>query len=90
VRRDIAIVVSRETPADALLDAVRRAGPATLREAFIFDIYMGAQVGATEKSVAIGLILQDTSRTLTDEDADGILQAVRAALRRDFKARIRE
>ena len=75
VRRDVAVIVSRDISAAALLDAVRKAAPATLREAFVFDIYTGQQIGATEKSVAIGLILQDTSRTLTDEDADGILQS---------------
>jgi phenylalanyl-tRNA synthetase beta chain len=61
-----------------------------LQDAFIFDIYAGQQVEKSEKSVAIGLILQDTSRTLTDEDADRVLQTVIAALGRQFQARIRE
>jgi phenylalanyl-tRNA synthetase beta chain len=90
VRRDLAVVVSQEVPVSALLEVVRKAAPAVLREAFIFDIYTGTQIGATEKSVAIGLILQDTSRTLTDEDAEGILQSVKAALGREFQARIRQ
>ena len=72
------------------LATVRAAAPDTLRDAFIFDIYTGAQVGAAEKSVAIGLILQDTSRTLTDVDADSILQGIRLALGREWQARIRE
>ncbi len=90
IRRDVAVVVAREVSTAALLDVVRRAAPIILREAFVFDIYSGPQVGPTEKSVAMGLILQDTSRTLTDDDADGILKAVRAALAREFQARIRE
>jgi phenylalanyl-tRNA synthetase beta chain len=90
VRRDVAVVVSRELPAAALLATVRSAAPETLREAFVFDIYTGKQIGESEKSVAIGLILQDTSRTLTDEDADGVLQTVRAALSRELQAKIRQ
>ena len=90
VRRDLAVIVSRDISAAALLDAVRKTAPATLREAFVFDIYTGQQIGATEKSVAIGLILQDTSRTLTDEETDGILHRIRAALGSEFQARIRE
>jgi len=91
VRRDVAVVVGREVPAAQLLAVARSAVPAAiLREAFVFDIYSGPQVGNTEKSVAIGLILQDPSRTLTDEDANGALQDVRAALGREFQARVRE
>jgi phenylalanyl-tRNA synthetase beta chain len=90
VRRDLAVVVPQEVSADALLEVIHKAAPATLRDSFVFDIYTGPQVGAADKSVAIGLILQDTSRTLTDEDAEGILQSVKAALGRAFQARIRE
>ena len=91
VRRDVAVVVGREVPVARLLAVARAAVPAAiLREAFVFDIYSGPQVGNTEKSVAIGLILQDPSRTLTDEDANSALQDVRAALGREFQARVRE
>lgn len=91
VRRDIAMVVARDIPVASLLARVRATTPpALLRDAFVFDIYTGPQVGNAEKSVAIGLILQDTSRTLTDEEANGVLQEVTAALGREFKARIRQ
>jgi len=91
VRRDIAMVVTRDIPVASLLARVRATTPpALLRDAFVFDIYTGPQVGNAEKSVAIGLILQDTSRTLTDEEANGVLQEVTAALGREFKARIRQ
>jgi phenylalanyl-tRNA synthetase beta chain len=89
-RRDVAVVVPRSLPAAELIAVVREAAPGTLRDAFVFDIYTGRQVGDAEKSVAIGLILQDTSRTLTDEDADCILLTVRQALSDKLKARIRE
>lgn len=91
IRRDVALLVDRDVPADELLAAARAAVPPDiLRESFIFDLYVGPQVGDTQKSVAIGLILQDSSRTLTDEDAQGVLQDVRAALSRRFQAKTRE
>lgn len=90
VRRDLAVVVAREVPAATLLAVVREAAPAILRDAFVFDIYTGPQVGSDEKSVAIGLILQDTSRTLTDDDASAALDAARAALGHRLQARIRQ
>jgi phenylalanyl-tRNA synthetase beta chain len=90
VRRDIAVIVAREVSSAAILAAVQNGAPDVLTGAFVFDIYMGPQVGAEEKSVAIGLILQDTSRTLTDEDSERAVSAITAALAREFKARIRE
>ena len=84
------MLVDRKVPGAALLAQVRAAAPAILQEVFIFDIYTGPQVGEHEKSVAIGLILQDTCRTLTDEDTDQVLQTVRAALGREFQAKTRE
>jgi phenylalanyl-tRNA synthetase beta chain len=56
----------------------------------IFDVYQGKNVETGSKSVALGLILQDTSRTLTDADIDGVLQAVLKRLTCDFNATIRE
>ncbi len=90
VRRDLAAVVSREIRTAQLLEVVLRAAPSVLREAFVFDIYTGPQVGDSEKSVAIGLILQDTSRTLTDQDVDATVQQVRTALASELQARFRE
>jgi phenylalanyl-tRNA synthetase beta chain len=90
IRRDLAVVVPREVQGATLLGLVRRAAPVVLQDAFIFDIYAGPQIAATEKSVAIGLILQDTSRTLTDADADRIVQRVRKALAGELSATFRE
>lgn len=90
VRRDLAVVVAREVPVAALLTEIRRAAGSVLQEVFVFDIFTGPQIADTQKSVAIGLILQDTSRTLTDADADAVLHASLSALAVTFKARIRE
>ena len=61
-----------------------------LRDVVIFDVYTGNKVETGSKSVALGLILQDTSRTLTDADVDGVLRDVTACLSREFNAAIRE
>ncbi len=90
VRRDIAVVVPREVQTARLMEVLLTAAPAVVREATVFDIYTGPQVGETEKSVAIGLILQDTSRTLTDQDAESTMQQLRLALTQELRARFRE
>jgi phenylalanyl-tRNA synthetase beta chain len=60
-----------------------------LREVVVFDIYRGKGVDSRRKSVGLGLILQDASRTLTDEDADREMHSVMLSLEREFGATIR-
>ena len=68
-RQDLAIVVDEDVEAGALVAAAREAGGAELREATVFDVYHGDQVGAGRKSVALHLVFQAPDRTLTDDDA---------------------
>jgi phenylalanyl-tRNA synthetase beta chain len=90
VRRDIAVVVPRATPVGDLVRAAGLAAGPALREVIVFDIFAGAHIDAGEKSVALGLILQESSRTLTDAETDTIVGGVIQRLATDFNARIRE
>jgi phenylalanyl-tRNA synthetase beta chain len=90
IRRDIAVVVDDHVSAAALVDAVAMAAPELIQDVRIFDIYKGERIEAGRKSVAIGLILQETSRTLTDEDADAAMAAAIAKLEDKFAAELRD
>lgn len=89
IRRDLAIVVDDQISADALTKAVRAAAGDILQHVLVFDVYRGKGVDSRQKSVGLGLILQDSSRTLTDEDADQKLRSVMQRLEREFGATIR-
>jgi phenylalanyl-tRNA synthetase beta chain len=90
VRRDLSVVVEADAPVADIVMAVRGAGGPNLRDVIVFDIYAGNKVETGSKSVALGLILQETSRTLTDTDVDKIMHSVVERLSRDFNATIRE
>ncbi|HEY3644933.1 MAG TPA: phenylalanine--tRNA ligase subunit beta, partial [Gammaproteobacteria bacterium] len=90
VQRDLAVVVGEEVSAAELLGAAREAAGSVLQDVRIFDIYRGPGIDSGRKSVALGLILQDSSRTLTDEDADGAMQRVADRLARGLGATIRD
>jgi phenylalanyl-tRNA synthetase beta chain len=90
IRRDIAIVVDDNVSADELVAAVEESAPKLIRDVRIFDIYRGDKIEAGRKSVAIGLILQETSRTLTDDDADTAMAAAIAKLEDKFAANLRD
>jgi phenylalanyl-tRNA synthetase beta chain len=90
VRRDLAVVVAEAIPVQALLDVVRRSAGALLTGLVVFDIYRGKGITEGFKSVAIGLNLQDISRTLTDVETDAVVARVVADLQREHSATIRD
>jgi len=90
VRRDLAVVVDEGVPLTALRERVVLAASSLLRTLRVFDVYRGPGVEAGRKSIALGLIFQDITRTLTDEDADRAVASVVADLRVSLNAKIRE
>jgi phenylalanyl-tRNA synthetase beta chain len=90
IRRDLAVIVKDEISGDQLVQAVASAAPDLIRDVRIFDIYKGPGIEAGLKSVAISLILQETSRTLTDDDADAAQAAAVQKLRDMFGAELRD
>ncbi len=90
VRRDLAIVIDESVPLAVLQENVTVSASGLLSELRVFDIYRGPRVDLGRKSIALGLILQDSSRTLTDVDADAVVTAVVARLRDVLSASIRD
>ncbi|NBB93511.1 MAG: phenylalanine--tRNA ligase subunit beta [Gammaproteobacteria bacterium] len=89
VRRDIAIVVSDEHPAASLIESVRQSAGGLLENCVIFDEYRGEGIESGFRSLAIGLILRDVSRTLKDREIDALLETVLADLDSRFGAKLR-
>lgn len=90
IRRDLAVVVDERITAAEVVDAGQEAGGETLRHVGVFDIYRGAGIDSGRKSIALSLILQDSSRTLTDEDVDAVVNRVASRLRESLGAQLRE
>jgi phenylalanyl-tRNA synthetase beta chain len=80
VRQDIAVVVGEDVEAGSIVTVAREAGGDELRDARVFDVYRGEQVGESRKSVAVHLVFQAPDRTLTDEEADAARSRIVDAL----------
>ncbi|SDD94324.1 phenylalanine--tRNA ligase subunit beta [Aquimonas voraii] len=89
VRRDIAVLVAEQHPWLALEACLRSALEGRVQAIQLFDQYQGKGIEPGFRSLAIGLILQDVSRTLTDQDADQAIADAVAALSRTFGATLR-
>ncbi|EFL79210.1 phenylalanine--tRNA ligase subunit beta [Actinobacillus pleuropneumoniae] len=88
--RDIAVVVDENVPAGDVLDACRHAGGVKLVAVNLFDVYRGANLAAGKKSLAISLTVQDTEKTLEEEEISTVIQAVLAELAQRFQAYLRD
>jgi phenylalanyl-tRNA synthetase beta chain len=73
VRRDVALVVDELLPVQVLLDALNAARTAVVTDIALFDQYRGKGVEQGKKSLAFLVVMQDTQKTLTDEEADAAM-----------------
>ena len=89
VTRDIAIVCDEATTVGQAQDVITKAGGKLLRSVRLFDIYRGANLGDGKKSLAFSLTLRADDRTLTDDDSEGTISKILAALKDSLGATLR-
>jgi len=87
--QDIAVAVDEDVEVGALVEAAQEAAGELLREARVFDVYRGDQVGAGRKSVALHLAFQSPERTLTEDEATALRDRIIVALAERFGAELR-
>ena len=89
VRRDIAVVVDDSVEVDSILDAVYKAKIPFLNKIALFDLYQGKGIAENKKSVAFLILMQDTSKTLVDSEADSSVSKIVELLEKQFGATLR-
>ncbi|MGH8508765.1 MAG: phenylalanine--tRNA ligase subunit beta, partial [Gammaproteobacteria bacterium] len=89
VRRDISVLVDRDVAAAELMRCVAQTAPNELRDFQLFDLYQGEGIDPKKKSIALGLIFQGTSSTLTDAEVDKAVERVLKRLQERFEVTLR-
>jgi phenylalanyl-tRNA synthetase beta chain len=89
VRRDLALLLPDDVSYEQVRQASAEAGGPLLERVTVFDVYQGENLTKGYKSLAIGLIFNDVSSTLKDEDVDSRIAAVVAELENRLGARLR-
>lgn len=89
VHRDIAILLDHDTPYSKVREVVLQHGAGIVQTVSLFDVYEGKNIPEGKKSYAISIVLQDSSKTLTDSETDNIIEAIRKALITKLDAVIR-
>jgi phenylalanyl-tRNA synthetase beta chain len=89
VIRDRAVLVPESVEAQALLDVLAAARPGVVQSIDLFDEYRGKGIEPGLKSLAFRVVMQDTGRTLTDAEADAVMDGLTRALAAQIGAKAR-
>ena len=89
VRRDLALLVDENVAFDAIYTIARQTEKSLLKEVNLFDVYQGKNLPEGKKSYAVSFILQDNSKTLTDEQIDKILNKLQKNFENELGASLR-
>jgi len=89
VGRDLAVVLGEDVSSEQITAAIRNVAGPLLVDLRIFDVYQGDAIEKNKKSVALGLTLQHPSRTLVDDDINGIIDRCVKELQAKFNAKLR-
>ena len=90
IRRDIAVIVDDTISSRSIRDCVEKSAGGLLKQLQLFDVYTGKGVDSGRKSLALGLTLQEFSRTLNDTEIDALIERVLADLNNKLGATLRE
>jgi len=76
VRRDLAMVVDQNISAQTMIDAIIAEQIPQLKTVKLFDVYHGKGVPENKKSLAFLVLMQDTCKTMVDEEVDTIVAKI--------------
>jgi phenylalanyl-tRNA synthetase beta chain len=89
VRRDLAVLLPEDVSYAQVRECSARAAGPLLEKVLVFDVYQGENLKEGYKSLAIGLIFNNVSSTLKDEDVEPLIAAVVADLEQRLGAQLR-
>ena len=90
IRRDIAVVVDEKISFNEIAILLEKTGIEQLIDYTLFDVYIGAGIAKGQKSLALGLIFQDFSRTLQEQDITRYIETITNALKMETGASLRQ
>ena len=89
VRRDLALMLPNDITYEQVKDCITTTAGPLLEKVLVFDVYKGKNLKKGYKSLAIGLIFNNVSSTLKDEDVDPVIETVVSELEQQLGAQLR-
>lgn len=89
VRRDLALVLDKKSTYAEIEKIARKTEQQLLKEVNVFDVYEGEKIAQGKKSYAVSFILQNTEKTLTDEEIDATMNKLIKQFEKELGATLR-
>ena len=89
VRRDLALLIDQNVSFESIYKVARQTEKSLLKDISLFDVYEGQNLPEGKKSYAVSFMLQDSLKTLTDEQIDKIMNKIRVNLEKETGAQLR-
>lgn len=90
VNRDLAIIVNKALPFEAVEKATAAAKVNKLTAISLFDIFESEKIGADKKSMAISFTFLDEEKTMTDKEIDSMMNRIIGAYEKELGAEVRK
>lgn len=90
MRRDLALIIDKQTRYVALEAEARKQAGALLREVNLFDVYEGDKLEAGKRSYALSFVFRHDEKTLTDKEVDGVMQKLISNFEKSLGAFVRQ
>lgn len=90
VQRDLAVVIDKQLPYEAVEKAVEKAGIKKLQSVKLFDVFESDKLGTAKKSFAVSFTFLDKEKTLTDNEIDSMMQKIMHTFEKELSAEIRK
>lgn len=90
VQRDLSIVVDNHLDYERVEHSLNSLQVKKLKDVQLFDVFESDKLGEGKKSFAISLTFQDSEKTLTDTEIDGMMQKIIGTFEKELSAVIRK
>ena len=89
VRRDLALLIDNGVTYESIYKIAKQTEKEVLKNIDLFDVYQGDNLSEGKKSYALSFILQDNSKTLTEEQIDKIMNKLQKNFETELGAVLR-
>ena len=89
VRRDLALLLDESVSYADLRATAFKQSRKLLKSVSLFDVYRGDKIPEGKKQYALGFVLQDLEKTLTDQDVERVMDGILNAFKNNFGAQLR-
>lgn len=89
VKRDLSLLVDNSVTFSQLREAAVRADKKTLKSVTLFDVYEGPKLPEGKKSYALNFVIEDSSKTLTDQEIETVMNNIVKSIEKHTGAVVR-